>query len=277
MVELDYLVIGHATNDLVDGALRTGGTVVYAARTALALGCRVGAVSSGAADLDLSSVLAGVETFVVPAEATTVFENVYTSEGRRQMIHGVAERLTPESVPAGWHAQIVHLGPVAQECDPRLADYFPSSFLGLTPQGWIRSWDSAGRVTRRRWPGARRLLRRADAVVLSEEDVGCNERRMGQYAGHTKVLAVTRAGRGGSLHSGGSAREFRGLDVEEVDPTGAGDVFAAAFFIELHRLGDAWRAALLANCLAAQSVTRPGVAGTPTPLDLESCRRMLGE
>jgi sugar/nucleoside kinase (ribokinase family) len=277
MVELDYLVIGHATNDLGGDTPHIGGTVVYAARTALALGCRVGVVSSVGAGLDLSSALAGVETVLLPAEATTVFENVYTSEGRRQVIHSVAERITPDAVPADWRSQIVHLGPVAQECDARLAERFPSAFLGLTPQGWTRKWDAAGRVSRCRWSGAGRLLRRADAVVLSDEDVGFDERLLSRYASQTRVLAVTRAGAGGSLYVGRRARHFKGLDVEEIDPTGSGDVFAAAFFVELQRSGDPWRASLLANCLAAGSVTRPGLAGTPGLEEAALCRRALEE
>ena len=275
MVELDYLVIGHATNDLVDNAHQIGGTAVFAARTALALGCRVGVVSSGSADLDLSSVLNGVELALVPARATTTFENIYTSEGRRQMIHSVAARLTAEAVPADWEARVVHLGPVAQECDPRLAVRFPSSFLGVTPQGWMRRRDTAGRVRRRPWRSSRQLLRRADAIVLSDEDAAFDEHLLSRYAKRTRILAVTRAGAGCTLHAGGRVRQLQPEDVTEVDPTGAGDVFAAAFFVELHRSGDPWRAALLANCLAANSVTRPGLAGTPRPEEIARCRRAL--
>ncbi|TET54999.1 MAG: ribokinase [Anaerolineales bacterium] len=275
MVELDYLVIGHATNDLVGGTLRIGGTVVYAARTALAFGCRVGVVTSARADLDLASVLAGVATELISADATTTFENVYTAEGRRQVIHGVAGKLAPGVVPAAWQARIVHLGPVAQELDPRLAKCFGSAFLGLTPQGWMRRWDSGGQVGRTRWKGANPLLRRADAVVLSDEDVRRSERLLRRYAGRTRALVVTRAAAGGSLYSGGSVRHFAGADVTEVDPTGAGDIFAAAFFISLQRTGDAWQAARLANCLAARSVTRPGLDGVPNADEVARCERDL--
>jgi hypothetical protein len=277
MVELDYLVIGHATNDLVGDTVQIGGSVVYAARTALALGCRVGVITSGGAGLDLSSVLEGAPTVLIPAEATTTFENSYTSEGRRQVIEKVAARLMPGAVPADWHAGIVHLGPVAQECDSRLADRFPSSFLGVTPQGWMRKRDAEGRVSRCSWRHAGRLLRRAGAIVLSDEDVGFNERLLDHYASQTRVLAVTRAGAGGTLYMCGCARQFQGADAQEVDPTGAGDVFAAAFFVELQRSGDAWRAALLANCLAAKSVTRLGLAGTPDADEVAGCEQTLRE
>jgi len=49
-----------------------------------------------------------------------------------------------------------------------------------------------------------------------------------------------------------------------VDPTGAGDVFAAAFFIRLSQTRDPWEAARFATQVAARSVTRRGMESTPT-------------
>jgi sugar/nucleoside kinase (ribokinase family) len=46
-----------------------------------------------------------------------------------------------------------------------------------------------------------------------------------------------------------------------VDPTGAGDVFAAAFFVRLTQTGDPWKAARFANRLATASITLEGVGG----------------
>jgi sugar/nucleoside kinase (ribokinase family) len=57
--------------------------------------------------------------------------------------------------------------------------------------------------------------------------------------------------------------------VKEVDPTGAGDVFAAAFFYRLHATRDPWEAARFATQLSAYSVTRPGLEGIPTQEEVE--------
>jgi sugar/nucleoside kinase (ribokinase family) len=56
-----------------------------------------------------------------------------------------------------------------------------------------------------------------------------------------------------------------------VDATGAGDIFAAAFFVRLNQTRDPWEAARFATCLAAQSVTRVGLNGIPTREEIESC------
>jgi sugar/nucleoside kinase (ribokinase family) len=59
--------------------------------------------------------------------------------------------------------------------------------------------------------------------------------------------------------------------VDEVDPTGAGDIFAAAFFARLYATRDPWEAARFAVQMSAISVTRPGIAGVPTHEEYQSC------
>jgi sugar/nucleoside kinase (ribokinase family) len=56
-----------------------------------------------------------------------------------------------------------------------------------------------------------------------------------------------------------------------VDATGAGDVFAAAFFVRLLTTRDPWEATRFATLLASHSVTRAGLDGIPTPREIEEC------
>jgi len=274
-VQLDYMVIGHVTRDLTNGAFTIGGTVSYAARTARALGCHVGVVTSASPDLDLGQVMDGVLVSRFPAATTTTFKNVYTTEGRRQILHSVAETLVPEMVPTDWAAAVVHLGPVARECDPALVNAFDDSFVGLTPQGWMRRWDQDGRVSCCQWEETEKLLARADAVVLSEEDVAGDEALAAQYAAQTRRLVLTRGAAGCTVYADDQCRHFPAPTAREVNPTGAGDVFAAAFFVWLQRGGDPWTAARFANCVAACSVTRAGLSGTPSPEEVARCKRDL--
>ena len=61
------------------------------------------------------------------------------------------------------------------------------------------------------------------------------------------------------------------FDDDGADATGAGDVFAAAFFVRLLETRDPWEAARFANRVAAVSVTRPGLQGIPTPTEVQQC------
>jgi sugar/nucleoside kinase (ribokinase family) len=55
----------------------------------------------------------------------------------------------------------------------------------------------------------------------------------------------------------------------EVDATGAGDVFAAAYLVRLHETDDPLSAGLFASCAASISIEAPGLEGIPTRLQVE--------
>lgn len=266
---VDYLVIGHLTRDITPDGPRLGGTAAYAALTARALGLRVGMVTSWGAELPLGP-LRSTPVVSFPTDQSTTFENVETEYGRVQYIRHLAPSLDLYMIPEPWRgASIVHLAPVAQEVEPSLIRNFPSALIGITPQGWLRSWDSEGRVHVSEWPEAPFVLERAGATVISLQDVGANEDRLYEMTASSRVLAVTEGAEGSRVYWQGDVRRFSAPSVEEVDPIGAGDIFAAAFFVRLYTTRDPWEAARFANQLAAISVTRPGLAGIPTSEEIE--------
>jgi sugar/nucleoside kinase (ribokinase family) len=268
---VDYLVIGHITYDLTPFGPRLGGTASYAALTAAALGLRVGIVTSWGAELPLDA-LRGFPIVNLPTEHSTTFENIYTSERRIQILHHLAPKLGLNLVPEAWRsANIVHLGPVAQEVEPNLVRYFTDSLIGITPQGWLRAWDERGHVYPTEWPEAAFVLGQAGAGVISVEDVAGNEERIEEMAAACRVLAVTENTHGARLYWNGDVRRFPAPKVTEVDATGAGDIFAAAFFHRLYTTRDPWEAARFATHLASLSVTRPGLEGIPTPAEIHDC------
>lgn len=274
-MEFDYLVIGHATRDVEGSTARLGGTAAYAARTAEALGCRTGVVTSAGADLDFGDWLGDAVVTVLPAPRSTTFENIYREGGRKQVVRSLADPLGPQAVPPDWTARLVHVGPVAQECDPALMIAFRDAFLGVTPQGWMREWQENGRVHRRPWDEARRVLPHADAVVLSKEDVASDSGLAAEYSRETRCLVLTQGAEGCTVYASGETRRLPAPKVDEVDPTGAGDVFAASFFYALQQGHDAWSAARFANCIAARSVTRVGLAGAPLEREIAHCRQTM--
>jgi sugar/nucleoside kinase (ribokinase family) len=275
MVELDYVVIGHTSRDLKKDSPAIGGTASYAARTAQRLGCRVGVITSADPALDLSEALSDVLVVRFPAEETTTFENIYTNGRRQQVVHATARTLVPAMVPEDWHTALVHIGPLVHECDPALVDAFEEAFVGVTPQGWMRQWNGRGQVSRRPWREAEKVLPHADAVVLSEEDLGGDVSLAAEYAAQTRTLAMTQGPAGCTVYAGGEVRHFAPPTVTELDATGAGDVFAASFFCALQCGRDPWAAAQFANCIAAQSVTRPGLSGTPKREEAARCRQAI--
>lgn len=268
----DYLVIGHITKDLVNGGFTLGGTVTYSGLTARNLGRRVGVVTSASPDLDFGEALPGIEVVNVPSSVTTTFQNIYRDGTRQQFIQAVAGRIPVEAIPPQWHhSPIVQLGPLAQELDEEVIHLFKGSLIGVTPQGWMRQWDSQGRVSPMVWAAPERVLPFARVLVLSEEDVGGDMALIQKYVELTEIVVVTAGWKGSTVYHRGQQRYFPARQVIEVDPTGAGDVYAAAYLVRLEETGDPWEAAHFANCVASFSVEKPGVTGIPTRQQVEAC------
>jgi len=267
---VDYLVIGHVARDLTPSRPRLGGTAAFSALTARALGLRVGIVTSADVDIPLAA-LDGIPTVILPSEHSTTFENIYSAEGRKQILHHRAAPIDFARVPEVWRrASIIHIGPIANEVSPVLPKGFSPELLGLTAQGWMRGWDEMGRVHAVRWED-KSALEAAGAVVISLEDVGGDMEQVERLAQHTRILAVTEGAAGCVLHWHGDRRHIRAPQFEETDATGAGDIFAAAFFIRLLTTRDPWEAARFATLLASHSVTRVGLDGIPTEQEIQLC------
>jgi hypothetical protein len=268
---VDYLVIGHLSCDVKPNGMFLGGTAAYAALTGFALGLRVGVVTAWGGEVPIN-ILDGIQVKNIPVRHSTTFENTYTPEGRIQHIHHVAPDITLDNVPeAWWHAPIIHIGPIAGEAKSLVDGIISTSLMGLTPQGWLRTWDSFGQVAPGDWPEAKAMLSKAGAAVISIEDVGGNEDYIETMATSCRVLAVTEGQAGARLYWNGDLRRFRAPPQIEVDATGAGDIFAAAFFWRLYITRDPWAAARFATHLASYSVKRSGLDGIPTQDEIQTC------
>ena len=267
---VDYLVIGHVAHDLTPNGWRLGGTVAYSALTAHALGLRVGVVTAAGRETALAA-LNDIPVIFIESPQSTTFENIYTEQGRVQYLRSQATRLDFSYVPEIWRrASIVHVGPIANEVDVVLPVDFSPTLFGVTPQGWMRQRAEDGRVSRVAWDHAEPVLQKAGAVVMSREDVNGDDELIEQMAHQTRILVVTESSAGCVLYWNGDRRRFRAPAVHEVDATGAGDVFAAAFFIRLLKTRDPWEAARFATLIASHSVTRVGLNGIPTSQEIEA-------
>ena len=267
----DFLVVGHVTKDLYPDGYHIGGTATYAAITAARLGRRPAVLTRAAPDLPLSGALPQVEVLLLPSPVTTTFENVYSPQGRQQVIHAVADPLLCSDVPRDWRRMpIVLLGPLAQEIGPDMVGCF-EGLIGVTPQGWMRQWDASGRVSPQLWRGAAEVLPFVDALVLSEEDLRGDLTPLQEYIRLCKIVVLTTGWQGATVFLEGERHEVPARACHsEVDPTGAGDVFAAAFLIRLEETGDPLHATRFANVVASFSVERTGMEGIPSRAQVEA-------
>lgn len=277
---IDLLSVGHITHDRAPEGFRFGGTASFAAATARRLGLHAGMMTRGSTENlrdggaplgggrlmgAAAGPLTGIPICLLPSPVCTTFVNVYRDGHRTQLIETMAEPVSSAALPVEWAApKIVVLGPIAHEVAPDWLDIFPHALLGVTPQGWLRTWDEAGHVRPTRWENAAPFLRRADAVVLSREDVGGDDAYLDELASQTRLLVATDGWHGAVVHMGRERYHVPPRPAVEVDPTGAGDVFTTAFMIRLAETADPVVAARFANVVASMSVEAPGMDSIPT-------------
>ena len=275
--EIDYLIIGHVARDETGDNARLGGTAAYAGVTARALGRNVGLVTSSGPGLDLQP-LSDLQLAALASLRPTTFENRYVQNRRQQRLLALASPLGLKDVPTAWRTSpLVHIAPIAGEVDRSLVHAFPHAFLGVTAQGWLRQWDDAGQVSASSWTAIKDVLPPADAVVVSLEDLGSEWAAARSMAEQCRLLVVTDGARGAMIFQGNEMRHFPAPVTQELDSTGAGDIFAAAFFIYLAQTGDVWEAAGFATRLASASITFSGVSGISSLVAVHLAERQVVE
>lgn len=261
----DFVAVGHLTVDELPAGLRPGGSVLYAGLMAHRQGLRVGLVTSYGPDFPRDALPREIDVVAVPAPATTRFTLDYTPTGRTLTLRSRAAALAPVHLPERFaEAGIAYLAPVADEVAPDFAAAFPDAAVGVGAQGWCRRWDRDGRVSMRPWPDPAPVLARAQALFLSEDDVAGWEAQALQLYQQVPIGALTLAARGAILFVNGERYPVAPAPAAEVEPTGAGDVFAAAFLIAYNRSGDPFEAAAFAAVAGALTVEADGIAGVPS-------------
>jgi 1D-myo-inositol 3-kinase len=256
----EVLVCGHVTLDRTAAGLVPGGSVYYASRAALGLGARVRALTSAAARYP-SDALAGVEALVLPSQVTTLFENVHGRDGARvQRVEGAAPPLDLSRLPAAWRTpDVLHLAPVLAETPAGPPPELRARIAGLGVQGLVRRAGPDGRVEQPRWDPPRASLAGLDVAFVGEDDLRGQGELVARLAAAVPVVVLTHGARGCEVLSGGRTWRVGVFPAREVDPTGAGDVFAAAFLVGRARGLDLAAAARLGA--AAASIVIEGQGG----------------
>jgi sugar/nucleoside kinase (ribokinase family) len=272
----DYLLIGHICADLQpDGSVVLGGTALYSALTAARLGARVAILTRGVYGTEVEGMKIpnldiltdeGIQVVVQDAPIPTTFINVYQADRRVQTLPHWAGEIDLRGLPPHWrNAKVVHLGPIADELDARQCTGLTTQFLGVTPQGWMRDWprQNGGRVNHipLRLPGE--LLGRIDCAIVSIEEISY-ARDVIERVGERRLGVVTQGPDGARITAGGKKFELPGFKVPVKDLTGAGDVFAAAFFLKASdRTVSAEKAGTFANAVAGLSLSDVGAQSVP--------------
>lgn len=287
----DYVTVGHVTRDAIEhpehGELyRVGGSAFYSALQAARLGAKTLIVTQGVPS-ELEELLAPyrdeLELHVIPAEQTTTLSTHGTGSKRTQALLAWAG---PIREPIAVDTKILHLAPVARETPSSWQGQ--ADFVGVTPQGLVRGWsEDSGPPLVRLDTGlllgdiptvppaseasprnisavalqASLLPERFDAAVIAEHECPHCHALFEAARRHGASIAVTADSRPTTVHppGGGSVVQTPFPPATIVrDEIGAGDVFAAAFFVALTEGRVPLEAAVLANMAASARISGDG-------------------
>jgi len=284
------VVVGSASRDLADDdprGWRLGGGVSYSALTTARLGLPTAAIvgvdaeAATATELDLLRD-AGVDVHLVLLEHGPVFVNIERPEGRLQLCGDHSDPVPIGAVPDAWLAAPGWiLAPVAAELPPEWAGVpADGALVAVGWQGLLREL-AAGQPVRHLGPRPDPIIRRADLVGLSRDDVDRSIPLADLYGllRRGASLAVTQGDHGGLIVHGAHGDREAALELRHypavpsraaVDPTGAGDVFLAALAaarieprLVAGRIGQGFDL-LLAAAAASLVLEGPGMLGVPS-------------
>ncbi len=287
----DYVTVGHVTRDAIahptKGTLyRVGGSAFYSALQAARLGLRTLIVTQGVpAEIEelLRPYRDELELRIVPTKQTTTLSTRGTGAARLQ---GMLAWAGPIAEPITVDTAILHLAPVARETP--VSWQGRADFVGITPQGLVREWPEEdgppliqldtssllGDILT--VPAASEALprdisavalaggllpERFDAAVIAEHECPHCHALFKAARRQEASIAVTAASRPTTVHlpDGDSVVQTPFPPVAVVrDEIGAGDVFAAAFFIALAEGVEPLEAAVFANTAASARISGEG-------------------
>jgi sugar/nucleoside kinase (ribokinase family) len=260
-VQFDYTTVGHVTVDVFeDGSRRVGGTAFYSALQAARLGRRTLILTRGLAP-EIEQLIEPyrdeLELRVLPATRTTTLLTRGSGSARSQSMLAWAG---PIDAQLTLDTAILHLAPVARESPDDWRGNV--GFVGLTPQGLAREWAGPGEPIEptRPTPAAAAVADRCHAVVVNEhERTGCAQ-LIARASAAGAVVAVTAGSQPITILEPDDTTLALAVPTlaRAVDDLGAGDVFAAAFFIALNDGRSAADAASFANAAAAVRMSGAG-------------------
>ncbi len=266
---IDILTIGNITEDRIfkkDNLFSSiGGPSFYASKACIKYGIKSGVISISSDELKLEDCLPDNVTFSQKGIGHTVFENHYANNIRTQRVVNFSESLNicDFIYPINHDPpKLIFYCPVLNEVSGEFLELFPGSIKVCNLQGWIRTLDRQGNVSiKKELPDLDFSI--FDAVIMSEHDVDFDNAL--KIAESCKLVCITKGEKGSTLITDGGLRNYKTIQVNSVDETGAGDVWAITFsifyFIFKKQINES---AMFANTAASISIKGQGDSEIPS-------------
>jgi sugar/nucleoside kinase (ribokinase family) len=227
---LKIIVIGHITLDEYNAKLIPGGSAYYCSQTYLALGAQVKLISIVGNDFHFDEVFQGMDTLVKRTGKTTQFKNIYKKNSIREQISlAQAEPISYDGIPEDFkECDVLHLVPVLGEVDINMwVTLIKSKLVAIGLQGWLRRINSSKIVLSKKCTFSEEEYKKIDLLCMSEDDIKDQSDLLENIIKFVPIVALTHGVKGCDIYRDGIKKSYGVFKTIEVDPTGAGDVFAS--------------------------------------------------
>ena len=225
----------------------------------------------------------GIDGYTYPSPETGGFSLIYydTLGNRTLDVLGQASSLPDIPVDIVSGADFVIIGPILGEVSLTLSEKIRSVADGqilLDPQGLLRRVNADGRIEHYRNPDVDAIIPLCDVVKANEVEADiitgihprASEDALRQaterlYGLGCKIAIVTLAAEGSAAYDGQTYIRVPAYATDAVDPTGAGDTYAAGFMVGYLRYGTVKEACYYGSCVASVMVEHVGPDFSLTP------------
>jgi sugar/nucleoside kinase (ribokinase family) len=230
-----------------------------------------------------------IEVHVLPSSSDTItsFDNQYDKDGNRtQKVYDIQAPITSKDLQEIPHKlltnSLILVTPVIHEVDMSVYQTLARhGNLVVMPQGYFRAEEKDGTVKRIKWHGFNSALQVAKLTVLSREDITIagkfDTELLKEIVQASQIVALTQGRDGVTVYQNGKKHShtsaFHLEEAETSDFTGAGDVFATIFAIELLKnnktIEEASKAACFFAAVKIMGLSGIGTNSIPTKKQLE--------
>lgn len=194
---MNYCSIGHVALDVIDGQKHAGGSALFGAYLAHGLGQKTSAVTSSSVDFPYSDYH-DIEWSIQFSGQTTTYRHEYVNGERNSGLLKKADPIIASSIGKSVrNSNVVMIAPIVDEIDPVVIDLFSTQWIGLTPQGWFRSFDSNGNMVSIA-SKFRALPKKIKLIVISQDDLK-NDVESWEWIKNSAEIAVQTMGKDGYL------------------------------------------------------------------------------
>jgi len=262
-----------------------GGAPVYSGSTFSRLGLKAGICSTIGGDQKdkalkfCKSMGIDFKGLKVSGERTLTFKNVYDEEENRvQWCYNIPEKISKEDIPEEYlKCKAFYISPLMNEVALEVLDRIrgEDKILMLDPQGLMRRVDEEGKVRivfdKKE---LEKFFQKVDIVKVGKDEAkatGLSEKEILKTIidSGAKIGIVTRGKEPVKVSWEKKTFEAQTLNVKVEDPTGAGDVFGAAFLTEYLKSKNVEKAVKFANIAAGLKIRYRGPKGFPAQEDIE--------